>query len=156
MAATIEAEIGADVTRTLTLRTTAGNAVTSYTSAATLAAKCWQGDDQANLFSPSVAWNDPSAGTIELALAGSQTASLAAGRYKVLLEITASGRTAKGVVAILALGDSPGSATTPPVYGTLKDMEDLATGWIDDLMSLDINTTNFLNQRALARQWLDR
>ncbi len=150
----VECVVGADVAGTLTLLDMDGNAITTYSSAATLAAKCWMGDDQTLLFAPTVAWLDPSAGTVSYSHTAAQTASIDPGNYKVQLWITAGSLTHKHDVVVLHFNPAPGSATAPTTYCTRKDLMRLAP-WIETTQDLARDKTNFAEQRGAARVWLD-
>jgi hypothetical protein len=154
MSAKIEAEIGADVARLLTLLDVNGVPVTTWTTGATLSAACWSGDDQPTLFLPTVSWVDPSLGQIRYSHTGSQTAGLQPGYYQLLLSISANGVTCKGRIGALSLLAAPGSAAARAVYCQRNDLIALAP-WIELQEDLENDQNGFAAQRALARQWLD-
>lgn len=149
----IECVAGADRSAVLTLRDALGAAVTSYTGSATLAATCWPGDDRPAAFAPTATWLDAAAGTIALGCAAADTATLDPGDYPVLLAITASGRTAKQVVATLRILAAPGSGTAPAVYGSYDELLRYAP-WLARLKA-DSDQAGFAEQRARARTWFD-
>lgn len=149
----IDCIAGADRVVTLTLRDAGGDPVTTYTSAATLAATVWPGDDRLASFSPTAAWTDAPAGTLTLTFAAAHTAALEPGEYPVLLAITAGGLTAQQVVATLRIRSAPGTAVAPPVYGTYDEMLVYAP-WLGRLQAAS-DQAGFREQRARARTWLD-
>ena len=155
-ASALEVMVGADAAWKLTLRDRASKPITTYTSAAALSAACWQGDDQAALFSPSATWIDPASGTIALAVSAAQTATLTAGVYDLLIAITAGGLTAKRPIAGgLRVLPSPGSALPRLVYSTYDDMRRHAGRWLDAMQRSDADQTGFAEERADARNDLD-
>lgn len=154
MPETIDCVVGADVSRVLTLLDVNGNAITTLSGSATLAAKVWVGDDQPVLFSPSVVWLVPSAGTITYSHTAAQTASLEPGYYQVQLSLGVGSVTYKNTIAVLHLSPSPGTAAVTPVYCTRKDLLAIAP-WVESQEDLQNDQTNFARQCGLARQWLD-
>jgi hypothetical protein len=152
--AVIEAEIGADVARTLTLLDASGEPITSWSSGAVLSAVCWSGDDQQALFSPAVTWIDPALGTIAYTHNASQTAGLAPGYYQLLLTISAGSITRKGRIGVLKLLSASGAAAAPAVYCQRADLIAIAP-WIESQEDLENDQNAFAAQRALAREWLD-
>jgi hypothetical protein len=122
-----------------------------------VALACWPGDDRAALAlgGSSVAVEDAAAGRLRLDLAGSDTAGLAPGDYRLQLAIVAGGRSTRRDLGILRLTAAPGSAAGRPAYCTPDDLRRLAGSWLDDQAEHDADQAGFLEQRADARNWLD-
>lgn len=121
-----------------------------------LTALVWEGDDRPTMAGVIVLSHyQPSAGEIRADVKPLVTAALAPGFYRVELDVAIGGVTYPFYEGWLELQDSPGSAAAPPVYCSLQDMIDLAGEWLPELLS-SRSRTNFLAQRARAREWLDR
>lgn len=152
----IEANIGADVVKSLTLTASDGRTpVTGYTNAATLACSAGYGDTRAAAFAPSVAWDTPSAGTITLTISGSDTATVDPGLYRLYLSITSNGKTRKAQIAFVRLYAVPGATAASATYCSFDDMLRFAP-WIIDLITADpAMQSDLAEQRARARSWLD-
>lgn len=123
---------------------------------AAISATCWRGDDTAELFAPSAAWDDEAEGTFTLSDDGSGTATLAPGRYPVQVVVTPSGGDAvRHDVGYLEVTASPGSRLTGLTYATWDDM--LSVGG-DVLANLKGRSDQSLGQEALeeARRWTHR
>lgn len=150
-----EAVIGSDAAWQLTITDDDENPITTYDPSAVLAASCWPGDDQANLFSPTLTWIDATQGTIKLSVSAAQTASLLPAVYNLQISITANGLTAKkNLTGGLTLLPTPGSASALKVYCTYQDMQRVFRG-LDEFQDGDLDQTGFAEQRAMARQWFD-
>lgn len=129
-----------------------------WASGDTLTAACWRGDDQASSFVPTAAWVSAAAGTIRVTIAAASTTSLASGRYLIRVtatDVSDSNRVFEVWRANLDLISSPGSGTTPDVYGTYDDMRRVAGAWLADLQESGSDQTGFAEQRGSARAWMD-
>lgn len=135
----------------LTLRNESDAVITTWTGSATLSATCWRGDDQASLFSPTVAWETPASGTIRLSVSAAQSATLTVGRYLVNLSVTGTDGAIIQPVGELAVLPAPGSGTARTTYATYDDMARHAGGWLAKLQRADTDQTGFLEERADAR-----
>jgi hypothetical protein len=144
---------GADFARTITILDRHGDAITTYTGAAALAATLWPGDDQAALLTLSAVWVTPSAGTARIGASASQTATLEPGVYPVRLSITASGVVSSAVVLQLEVLAAPGTALAPPSYCSFADMRSVVP-WIGELITTE-DQSGFSGHRGAARAWLD-
>lgn len=124
----------------------------------TLTAACWRGDDQASSFTPTPTWVSAAAGTMRVTIAGASTTSLAPGRYLIRVtatDVSDANRVFEVWRANLDLLASPGSGTTPDVYGTYDDMRRVAGAWLADLQESGSDQTGFAEQRGAARAWFD-
>lgn len=144
---------GADFARTITILDRDGDAVTTFTGAATLAATLWPGDDQASLLTLTSTWVSAPAGTVRISATAAQTATLTPGTYPVRLAITASGVVSSAVVFMLEALAAPGTALVPPSYCSFKDMLAIVP-WINELTTVE-DQSGFAEQRGAAREWLD-
>jgi hypothetical protein len=151
---------GNDLIEIVRLRDRSGNAVTSYTDAATLELRLNRGDDQAAIAlsdDSTAEWATAGEGTVRITLAAADTATLEAGDYDGFLTVIASGVRAggRGPLFQLRVEAQPGSASAPRSYVGRDDLTSLASGWVDDLMNFDVDETNFAEQRREASRWLD-
>jgi hypothetical protein len=126
----------------------------TYTGAETLAASVWPGDDQPELFAPTVAWLVAADRTMTLEWDGTLTEDLAPGRYLVELRITSGGNTVKLRAGIVELMSTPGVGVTLSAYCTADDMRKIAP-WIDEIQAQS-DQAGFAEQRAMARDDFDR
>ena len=156
-ARSLEVVAGADAAWKVTLRDRANRPIATYTSAATLSAHCWRGEDQAPLFAPAVSWIDPDAGQVRLAVSAAQTAGLAPGLYDLMLTVVAGGLIAKRPIAGgLRVLSAPGSAPARLAYATAADLRKHAGPYVETLLRLDVDGTGFAEELADAREELDR
>src|SRR5271166_355151 len=86
-----------------------GNPI-SFTGSEPLAAEVWSGGQQAVLFNPTVAFNTPSSGTIDVTYSIANTANLAPGFYDVIISRTDT--TVALAFGYLSIAPSPGTFTT--------------------------------------------
>src|SRR5262245_27685310 len=76
MPAEIVTYLGTTRSWEVTLRDSQGRAMTGlYTADDTLCAAVWSGEDQATLFTPTLAWIDPDAGTLAISITAAQMES---------------------------------------------------------------------------------
>jgi hypothetical protein len=132
-----------------------GLPVTGLTSADTLVATVWPGDDRPELFAPSIAWIDPAAATCRIVITGAQSSALTPGRAFLRASVTQAGDGLTRTIfhARLAVAASPGTRVAPPCYGTADDVLQVAP-WLADLAS-DSDQSNFAEAMGRARAWLD-
>lgn len=119
-----------------------------------IAARLWPGDARPPLATPTAAWVDAAAGRFRVSLSDAQTAALEPGVYRVIVSATRGGKTADLVVFAVEVLASPGEAEAAAVYCTAEDLED-QLGWVRQLLDTKTDSTGFLRQRKLAREWLD-
>lgn len=151
-----EAACGSAYSARLQLRDASGAAVTTWTSAATLAVRAWPGGSFATAFTPTAAWVDATAGTLTLSIGAGDTTAIAPGLYELALAIEGGPERPIGTIR---LTPGPGTDAEPPTYCSLLDLTALVP-WIEDAEDLGPGlsyglATNFLKQRADARTWLD-
>lgn len=135
----------------LTIRDSSGKAYTAYTGTEPLAASVRAGRDTAPLFVLAPAWIDATLGTIALAIPGTSTAALDAGRY--LLQVKLADNSADLYEGFLDVDYSPGTAVALPSYGGYSDMLDRAP-WLTKLQT-DTDLAGFARQRQQARRWFE-
>src|SRR4051812_3050704 len=82
---------GAALTIDVVLRDALGDPATSYDGTQGLVTTVWPGGNRAAVFLASTMWVDPAAGAIAIAITGTETASLAPGRYQVLTRLDDAG-----------------------------------------------------------------
>ena len=124
-------------------------------SSDTLAAVAWAGPGQAPLFSPVVAWIDPTASTISLRFPASATTALDPGIYSVRVSLTTGGANVELFTGQFEL--TPGPAAGAPTLATrcsLQDMLLYGKGALRKLASAP-ETAGFLAERARARNYFD-
>jgi hypothetical protein len=134
-----------------------------YSGSETLSGRIWSGEDQATVVTPTVVWDTDVADNPDgvdrpvllMTVPASALTSVAAGTY--LWQITVDFATEKiaypaepGTITFI---DGPGSATAPAVYGTRKDLLDVAP-WIEQLQAFS-DTAGFADLRGQARVWLE-
>lgn len=136
----------------LTIRGEDEAVVTTWTDSAVLAATCWPGDDQAELFAPSVEWISAAAGTIKLSVSEAQSAALAVGSYPINVTITGSDGPITRPAGMLRVEPAPGDATARTVYNTLDDMKRHAGSWLESLQRSTTDQTGYREERADARE----
>lgn len=150
---TISATVGAARRVRFTLRDELGQPRTDYLDTDTLAASLWAGDDQASLFTPTVAWDDAEAGTLIYSHTAVQSALLTPGStYTVMLSVTRSGTTAKTPLCRIAMVAAPGAATALTSYCTLDDMLRISGDLLSSL-SEDTDQSGYAEQRHEALEW---
>lgn len=152
---TFDCVIGADRKFALTLRDGNDDAVTTYTSGATLAASVWAGDDVAQALAPTATWINATAGTVQLALAAADTANLSPGLYQVLLTVTAGGIASSRPVLWLNMLSKAGSGTAPTTYCTYDHMRQIAGEHLASLQTSS-DQAGFAEQRHRARMEFER
>jgi hypothetical protein len=136
----------------------AGQAITTFTSSATLTLEVWSGDDTAPFTTgggPTASWLDATAGSVRLEFPAEFTETLTPGSYPVVLTIEAGGVTRKNRVATLWVTAAPGSATAGAVYCTFDQVLTYAP-WMPRLIGDSEGLqANLAEQRAQARAWLN-
>jgi hypothetical protein len=153
--ATLTAAIGSDFQADIVLLDDLGQPV-SYLSADTPSAQFWAGDSTANLFTPTVAWINPTAGSVRVSWLAAAVASITPGDYTLRVRVTTAATSViierwRGSVRLAA---GPGSQTNPAAYHTYSDMLQWAP-WLEDLASRS-GRSGFALQRGEARVWMDR
>ncbi len=152
--ASISVPSGVDAEYQITLRDSSSNAVTVYDEADTLSAEVWSGDDQAILFSPTVTWLTPTAGTLKLTIGAAQTAAILPANYRIRVLIdTSDDRRLAAWEGWLEVQSSAGSATTPSAYCTFNDLLILAP-WLATEQTIQ-DQAGFAEQRHASREWID-
>ena len=138
----------------LTVRDADGTALV-LSGSETLSATIWAGDDlAATSGAVTLAHDTPASGIVMATAVGAVTATMTPGFYRLALEITLASTVYRFWTAWLELEDTAGAATAPPVYCTLQDMLDLGGSWLPALM-MESGRSNFVAQRARARDWFD-
>jgi hypothetical protein len=149
----IEAKAGSDRAVTLTLKSAAGDAITTYTGSATLEAKVWPGGDRAAVWTPTATWVSAAAGTVRVSWTDADTASVAPALYRLQLSVTADAQTATIDAALVWLRPGPGTTAEPSVYCSFDDVERYApwiTQVIADQPSIESDLGEY-RQRAYSR-----
>jgi hypothetical protein len=124
-----------------------------FTSNDALDAKIYQGDSQAILFSPVVSWVDPSAGTIQVSVSSTQTASaeVSAGLYRIEVGVTPQGDSNRHVAlysSIRFVGTS-GTASAPASLVSWPNVLTYSSD-VAKLEQQDTDQTQFAEQRGAA------
>lgn len=119
-----------------------------------IVAKLWPGGSRPPLASPAASWADAPAGRFVVSLSDAQTADLEPGVYRILVEAKRGGKTVALIACAVEILESPGDEAAPAVYCSAEDLED-QLGWVGQLLDLKTDSTGFLRQRKLAREWLD-
>jgi hypothetical protein len=134
-----------------------------YTGSETLSGRIWAGEDQATVITPTVAWKSGVSGNpatidkpiLTMTVPASALTGVSAGVY--LWQVTVDFSTEKiaypGQPGTIRFIDGPGTGTAPAVYGTRKDLLDVAP-WIEQLQGFD-DTAGFADLRGQARVWLE-
>lgn len=149
----IEVRQGTALPLKLTISDEATSEPKAYLGTEGLRARVWAGDDQAALVEPTVTWQDAPNGVAGFVLTGEQTASLAPGRYYLLVEVEEGGEWQEVITCWLKTTPSPGTATTLTYYCTLEDLERLCPR-IDLEQAVGVQA-GFAEARHQARQWID-
>lgn len=140
---------GDDATFTATLRDENGNAYTGYAGTEPITCTVWPGNELPPLTGVATAdWLDATAGTIDVAIAGSGTAALVPASYDLKLEIN-------GVSvfrATLAIGESAGATAGRTAHVTLRHLRKHYKN-VDKLIARGDDPTA-LEARADAWDWL--
>jgi len=141
----------------VTLQDNAGSVVTTYTVDNVPACKVWSGDNTAVSANPTVAWIDPTAGTLLISFKQADTSSLTSGSYVCAVELALTGdligETLEVYRANLVVEDSPGTQVTPKTYCSYSDLLDYAPQIAKELA--DSTQTGFAEQRGKAKDWID-
>jgi hypothetical protein len=143
--------IGSHTVIDMTLTDAAGDAVTTFTGASTLACQAWPGDDQAATFTPTLAWIDATAGTVRLTITGTDTATLSPGVLNTLLAITAGGVTYKRPGPQLRLIPAPGTGAAVATPHTFDDCLRVCP-WIEQAIPETMSFASDLSEHR-ARAW---
>ena len=129
-------------------------AYTDMTSAATVSARVWRGDDQSALLTLTGSAADAAAGYFAVTFSDTNTSSLAEGVYRYEVLATEGGVTVPVFDGRLRVVGTAGSASAPTVlYCTHEDMK-LYAPWIDDQSDADEDQAGFVEQRLQATRWL--
>jgi len=149
--------IARGATASIPLRITdeAGNPSTAFLAADLLTATLWAGDDRAVVATPAAAW-DPVQGPPDYAIAfgPSDTSALEPGVYRVRVIATRGADSPEVLRDSLEVLPVPAAAVAAPVYCTMRDLETLCS-WVGQYVNTDADQTGFVEQRAMARQWMD-
>lgn len=127
----------------------------SFSAAPGLEAVVWKGSDLTNLFFPTVAWVDATAGKLRLVIPAGDTAALEPGHYRMRVGIDVEGARLLAYDGGLDVLEAPGAATYRRPYVTGKDLE----YYYPALGSMQVyrsDPTNFLAHRADASDQFDR
>ena len=142
----------------VTLKDEAGDSITTYTADNALTCKVWSGDNTATVATPSVAWIDPTLGTLLISFLADDTSALLSGSYLCSVELALTGdlvgETLEAYRADLVVEDSPGTQVAPPSYCSYQDLLAFAPQIAKE--KADSTQTGFAEQRGLAREWIER
>lgn len=147
---------GSTLSRTLTLRDAVGDPVTdTYDGTEEFTLTVWAGDDRAaaTMAASSATWLDAAAGTATLRLDQADTAALAAGRYRVLVQLADGLDLIDVFDAVLAVEAAAAAGTAGSTYATLADLR-LYCDWIESVKG-EGDQAGFAEQLAEARAWLE-
>lgn len=147
----LEVVAGADEAWTIQLRDRQGSPLAGYTTANTLTASMWEGEDRSPV-SPgvTVAWaGDGSDGRIILTCPRAATLSLAPGEYEGLVEVQSGAIRYAAWLGRIAVVGRPGSAAGPYTLCTYATMRMLYPA-IERMQVDDADLAGFGRQRALA------
>lgn len=124
-----------------------------------LSAKVFAGDGQPTLFSPTVAWITPSAGTIKLTIAAAQLAGagITPGIYRIQVVVTPTSDAEPRAVldGRIELTATSGSASAPTAYVSASELLDYAPT-LETIQDREHDMEGFAEQRHLARRETDR
>ena len=126
-----------------------------YAGTETLTPYVWEGSSSAvdaGVLTP--AWISGTGGTTSCVVNGGATASLAAGFYRIRLDVTYGGQQSPYYYGWLSLLPIPGSTVDPPTYCAFTDLTDKAGDWLPALQQ-KTGESNFAYERGRARSWLD-
>lgn len=138
-----------------TIRDASGAAL-AFAGDEDLAATVWAGDDTAAMSSIiALTHETPADGVVRATIQPANTAAVTPGYYRFALEISLGGTAYRFATGWLQVEDTAGSAAEPAVYCSLQDMLDLGGSWLPSLM-IESGRTNFVAQRAHAREWYDK
>jgi hypothetical protein len=152
---TIDAVAGADRSVSLTLKTAAGDTITTYTTAATVAAKVWPGGDRAAKWEPTVDKTSIASGVVVVSWSDSDTLAVAPALYRLQLSITAGTSTAIVHPALVRLRPGVGTTAEPSTYCSFDDVERYAP-WIDTVIADSASIESDLGEhRQRACSWLN-
>jgi hypothetical protein len=145
--------LGSSQTWTVTAYYAAKPKTNVFTANDVLDSKVYQGDSQAVLFSPTVSWVDPSAGTIQVSISSAQTdaAEVTAGLYRIEVGVTPAGDGNRHVAlysTIRFVGTS-GTSSTPPSLVSWSDVLTYSSD-VAKLEQQDTDQTQFAGQRGSA------
>lgn len=144
---------GADIVIPLQITTDGVTPSTAFTSADVLSAVVWIGTDQAVLFTPALSWIDAEGNaTFQVAIAGSQTATVDPGIYKMQILVGSGGQSVVLLEASLEIKAAPDSGTVITADISYYDLT-LYVPQIRTLYDPNVDLTDFLNQRHEAQQW---
>lgn len=139
-------------TETVTLRDSTGAAYTDGGSGWTFTCTVWPGDDRAATTTLPAAWNDYTAGTVDVTFPKATMQSLAVGFYNV--ELTAESKTIDCAIGTLQVLAGPGSGTASSSYHTYQDLED-ELPWVGDLRDHFRDQTGFAETSNDAWHWIN-
>jgi hypothetical protein len=150
--------VPAGQTETFTVAITggAGNAIAGqYQGDEPLPVVVWEGSDLTPIAGVvSAAWQSGPSGLVQVDV--SPPSTMTPGYYRCRLSVTYNGNTGPFYFGWIKVEAIPGTASEPPTYGALQDLIDRAGEWLTRLMqSGSGDVTNFVRERATAREWLD-
>jgi hypothetical protein len=139
----------------ITVQNQSGPITGQYAGNEPLPVTVWEGSNLANLAGVvSCRWISGPAGTVQATVA--PPSGMAPGYYRVRIAVTYGGATSPIYYGWLKVDAVPGTAAEAPTYCSLQDLVDLAGEWLEKLMQSGAgDQTNFLRERAMAREWLD-
>lgn len=129
-----------------------------YTGAADPIARVWPGLNHATLLTLPAVWTDRPTGYFQVGpIPKSDLATLnAPDSYKVeVTAVLADGTTATLYDGQVVINPAPGTDALPTTYCDSSDIRPLAK-WIDSLADARANGSGLLEQRRLAKQWVNR
>lgn len=115
----------------------------------------WEGSNLTPITSvASAQWLSASAGTVTVAL--NPPLGMTPGWYRIRLEVTYAGQKSPFYYGWIKVDAVAGTGTEAPTYCSLQDLLDHSGDWLERLMqSGSGDQTNFVRERAKAREWLD-
>lgn len=141
---------------TVTISNSAGAAITGqYAGTEPLPATVWEGGNLAPITGVvTTTWQSGANGQVLATV--TPPSGMTPGYYRVRLSVTYNGATNPYYYGWLKVDAVPGTSSESPTYCALQDLEDLAGDWLTRLMQSDPGAqTNFVRERAMAREWLD-
>jgi hypothetical protein len=146
---------GAGLQIDVTLADSLGDPVTGYDGTQPLYSFVWPGGSRSVIFTPDTTWIDPAQGVIRITVIEADTATLAPGRYQLLTRLVDAGRTFDAYGCTIDVLAFAGSGVTPLTYTTDNDLHLYGRSWLAGLQD-ESDETGFVEQQALARQWIER
>ena len=140
---------------TSTLR---NQAVTGVYTTETLTLKLWTGDGitAVTMSNSTVAWLSATDGTLTFTLDNADTATLAAGWYRLEIYVTSASEPYTCYTAMVNVLPTAGSTTADKTYCTMAQVVDVAP-WVGNLITTAGDMQSNLGEpRAGARRWINR